>query len=219
MTISAWAWYFHVAGGTGAIFNLPQRPPNAYTSLSFCTWYIIAYTVLGYEMNTSYIKAIKSAYNAHRGSKTVHKKGMNKYLEAEKEVGAYGVTERVTGITEEHAARKSCQSVVKRANPSSSASGLSRKRAQRELEAEVPLQGASQPEVGSVESEEEQEVAPLFIQSWRSKGPATSEGTTVVEGSHPEALLASLTTSGKGAKAQPSPPSIMMPVLKVVKLA
>jgi len=90
------AWYFHVAGGTGAIFNLPQRPPNAYTSLSFCTWYIVANTVPGYEMNASCIKAIKSSYNVHRGSKTVRKKGMNEYLQAEKEAGACGVAERVT---------------------------------------------------------------------------------------------------------------------------
>ena len=49
-------------------------------------------------MSASCIKAIKSAYNAHRESKIVRKKGMNEYLEAEKEAGACRVTERVTGI-------------------------------------------------------------------------------------------------------------------------
>ena len=93
------AWYFHVAGGTGATFSLPRRPPNVYISLSFCTWYVIANTVPGYKMNAFFIKAIKSAYSAHRGSKTACKKGMNEYLEAEKEVGVCEAAERVTGIT------------------------------------------------------------------------------------------------------------------------
>jgi len=34
---AARAWYFNVAGGAGATFSLPQRTPNSYTSLSFCT--------------------------------------------------------------------------------------------------------------------------------------------------------------------------------------
>ena len=71
----AWAWYFQVAGGTWAIFSLPQRSPNAYTSLSFCTWFVITNTVSGYEMNSSCIKAIKTTNNAYKGSETVHKKG------------------------------------------------------------------------------------------------------------------------------------------------
>ena len=67
------------------MFSLPLRSPNVYASLSFYTWYVIANMVPGYEMNASCIKAIKSTYSAHRGSKIAHKKGMNKYLEAEKE--------------------------------------------------------------------------------------------------------------------------------------
>jgi len=50
------AWYFQVARGAGKMFNLPQRTPNAYTSLSFCTWYVIADMVPGYEINASCIK-------------------------------------------------------------------------------------------------------------------------------------------------------------------
>ena len=74
----AWAWYFHVARGTGATFSLPQRSPNSYTMLSFCTWYVIANAVPGYGMNISCIKAIKSTYSACKGFKTIRKKGMNK---------------------------------------------------------------------------------------------------------------------------------------------
>jgi len=33
------AWYYSVARGTKAIFSLPHKTPNCYTSLSFCTWY------------------------------------------------------------------------------------------------------------------------------------------------------------------------------------
>jgi len=71
--------------------------------------------------------------------------------------------------------------------------------------------------VGSVESEEEEEVAPPLIWSRHSKGPATLEGTSVVEGSQLEAPLAPLMTSGKGVEAQPSSPSIIMSALKVVE--
>ena len=150
-------WYFHVAGGMGATFSLPQPSPNLYTSLSFCTWYVIAEMVPGYEINASCVKVIKTTYSAYKGSKTVRKKRMNEYLKAEKEVGAYEAAGRVV---EERSVRKSRQAVAKRANPSSSASGLSRKKARRELGAEVPLQGVSRPELGLAESEEEEEVAP-----------------------------------------------------------
>ena len=36
------AWYYSVAGGTKAVFSLPHKTPNCYTSLSFCTWYSLA---------------------------------------------------------------------------------------------------------------------------------------------------------------------------------
>jgi len=109
--------------GTGAMLRLPQRSPNAYTSLSFCTWYVIIDTVSGYEMNASCIKAIKTTYSICRGSKTVRKMRMNKYLEAEKEAGAYEVAGRVVEV---HSVRMSRQAVAKHAHPSSSAGGSSR---------------------------------------------------------------------------------------------
>ena len=87
-------WYFHVAEGTGAMFYLPQRSPYSYTSLNFCTWYVISNTVSGYWMNSSRIKAIKSTHSTCKGSKTIRKKRMSEYLEAEKEVGTYDVTMR-----------------------------------------------------------------------------------------------------------------------------
>ena len=60
-------------------------------------------------------------------------------------------------------------------------------------------------------------MAPSLIQSRRNRSPATSEGTEVEKGPQPEALLAPLTTSGEGAKAQSGSPSIMMPTLKVIE--
>ena len=125
------------------MFSLPQRSPNAYTGLSFCNWYVIANMVPGYEMNILCIKAIKSTYKACKGAKTVHKKGMNEFLEAEKEAGAYEAAGRIVDTTEEYSVRKSHQAVAKRAHPSPSVSGSSRKKAQREPEVEVSLQGAS----------------------------------------------------------------------------
>jgi len=193
-------WYFHVDGRAGAMFSLPQRSANTYTSHCFCTWYIIANTVPAYETNASCIKAIKSTYGAYRGFKTIRKKGMNEYLEAEKEAGIYEAAERVIGTAEEYSVRKSRQAMAKRAHPSPSAEGSSRKKARREPEAEVPLQGASQPGLGSVESEKEEEVAPPLIQSRRDRGPATSVGIEVAEGPQSEAPLAFLMISGKELK-------------------
>ena len=71
---------------------------------------------------------------------------------------------------------------MKRAYPTSFAGGLSWKRARRKPEAEVPLQGASHPEVGLVDSNKEEELAPPLIRSRRSKSSATSEGTIITEG-------------------------------------
>ena len=79
--------------------------------------------VPGYRMNTSCIKAIKSTYNAYKGSKTTRKKEMNEYLEAEKEADTYEVaqeSERGVETTEERSAGKSRQAVAKQAQPSSS---------------------------------------------------------------------------------------------------
>ena len=107
--------------------------------------------------------------------------------------------------------------MAKRAHPSPSAEGSSRKKARREPEAEVPLQGASQPGLGSVESEKEEEVAPPLIQSRRDRGPATSVGIEVAEGPQSKAPLASLMTLDEGVEMQLGYPSTMMPALKVVE--
>ena len=85
----AWAWYYNSARGTWAIFSLPQKALNSYTSLSFCMRYIITYTVPGFGINTSCIKAIKSMYNARRGPNASRIREMNEYLEAEKQAGRY----------------------------------------------------------------------------------------------------------------------------------
>ena len=133
-------------------------------------------------------------------------------LEAEKEAGAY---EAARCIVEECSIRNSHQAMAKRAHPSSSTGVSSRKKAWREPWAEVPSQGASRPELGITESEEEEEVAPPLIRSRRSRGPITSEGVEVAEGPQSEDLLASLMTSGEGAKMQPGSISIMMPILRI----
>ena len=107
-------------------------------------------------MNASCIKAIKSTYEACKEAKTVPRKGMNEFLEAEKEAGAYEEAGRVVETTEENSVRKSPQALAKRAYPSPSTNGSCRKKAQMEPKTEVPLQGASQLGLGSVESKEEE---------------------------------------------------------------
>ena len=56
------AWYYSMAGGTKAIFSLPHKTPNCYTSLSFCTWYSLTSRMPGFGINTSCIKSIKAFY-------------------------------------------------------------------------------------------------------------------------------------------------------------
>jgi len=63
------AWYYFVAGGTGGTLILPQRTPNSYTALRFCTWYAIADLVHGYNVSITCIKDIKAWYNAQMNSK------------------------------------------------------------------------------------------------------------------------------------------------------
>ena len=92
-------------------------------------------------MNASCIKAIKTTYSTCRGSKTVCKKGMNEYLEFEKEAGAY---EAVGRVVEERSVRKSRQAMAKLVHPSSTVGGSNRKKARREPEVKVPLSEASQ---------------------------------------------------------------------------
>jgi len=55
-------------------------------------------------MNATCIKSIKTTYSVCRGSKTIHKKGKNEYLETEKEAGAYEAAGR---IVEDCSVRKS----------------------------------------------------------------------------------------------------------------
>jgi len=77
-------WYYSSAGGTEAIFSLPQKTPNSYMSIGFCTWYTIANTMSGFGINTPCIKAIKSMYNARRCPNASRMRGMNECLEAKR---------------------------------------------------------------------------------------------------------------------------------------
>jgi len=69
------AWYFNVAGGMEARFNLRQKVLNSYASLEFCTWYVIADLVPGYNINSTCIKKIKAMLQAKKGSKSTRLKG------------------------------------------------------------------------------------------------------------------------------------------------
>ena len=124
---------------------------------------------------------------------------------------------RIVEIAEEHSTVRSRQAVTKRAHSSPSASGSSLKKAQREPEAKAPLQGISQPELDPAKFEKEKEVPPSLIQSYRGRGPATSEGTDVTKRPQLEAMLAPLMTSGEGVEMQQGSPSVMIPTLKVVE--
>jgi len=80
-------WYFNVAGGTEARFNLPQKIPNSYTSLRFCARHVIADSVPEYNINNSCIGQIKAMFQAKKGSKNIRLKGMDEFLRAKLEAG------------------------------------------------------------------------------------------------------------------------------------
>ena len=50
-----------------------------------------------FRINTSYIKAIKSVYDARKGPKASLMRGMNEYLKAEKEASIYEAAEESRG--------------------------------------------------------------------------------------------------------------------------
>ena len=84
------AWYFNVVGGTEARFNLSQKVPNSYVSLRFCAWYVISDSVPDYNINNTCIKKIKAMFQAKKGSKSTHMKGMGEFLQAEREADPTG---------------------------------------------------------------------------------------------------------------------------------
>ena len=81
---------------TGVIFDLPQKIPNFYGTLSFCTWYAIAVLVPGYNVNYTCIKDIKALNNTRKSSMKTHLRGMDEFLEAESEASRM----EVAAITE-----------------------------------------------------------------------------------------------------------------------
>ena len=85
------AWYFNVAGLMEARFNLPQKVLNSYASLRFYTWYVIADSVPGYNINSTCIKKIKSMFQAKKGSQSTRLKGMGEFLQTEIKADPTGV--------------------------------------------------------------------------------------------------------------------------------
>jgi len=73
-----------------ARFILPQKIPNSYASLEFCAWYVIAYSVPGYNINNTCIKWIKAMFQAKKGFKTTRLRGTDELLQTELEVDPAG---------------------------------------------------------------------------------------------------------------------------------
>ena len=106
--------------------------------------------VAGYRINSSCIKASKSTYSACKGSKTTHKKGMNKFLEVELKAGQEEAT-NVSGQREQTAVesyqKHSRSLIVKHDRSQPTEAGSSQKRIYREPEAEIPSKGISTLEI------------------------------------------------------------------------
>ena len=112
-------WYYGVAGGTKAIFSLPHKTPNCYTSLSFCTWNSLASRMPGFGINTSCIKSIKASYKDKlESNKRV--RGMDEYQTAERETGGEVGMGSKAAAPKGQPAKKSRQAVSKRSHGSTS---------------------------------------------------------------------------------------------------
>ena len=56
------AWFYSVVGCTGATFKLPERTPNSYTTLGYCTWYAIVGAIPDFRYNFSCLHFINVVY-------------------------------------------------------------------------------------------------------------------------------------------------------------
>jgi len=86
-------WYYFVTGCTSVTFSLPQKTPNFYTTLGFYTWYAIATSVPGYNINVTCTKEIKVMYRTKKNSKKNHLRGMNEFRKTENEASQIEATD------------------------------------------------------------------------------------------------------------------------------
>ena len=90
-----------MAGGTEARFNLLQKGLNSYTSLGFCAWYIIVYSIPSYNINSTYIKKIKALFQAKKGFKTARLRGTGALPQSGLEVDLTGSANKGVTLAEE----------------------------------------------------------------------------------------------------------------------
>jgi len=121
----------HVAERTKAVFSLPHKMPNCYTSLSFCTWYSLTSRMPDFRINTSCIKSIKASYKDMLESNK-RMRGMNKYQAAERETGGEAGMGSRAAAPKGQPTKKSRQAVSKRSPGSASKGEPIPKKARRE---------------------------------------------------------------------------------------
>ena len=141
----------------------------------------------GFEINTSYIKGIKSTYKAKVGSKDCRMRGMTEYQETEREAerearretsrnGAALALEYEAGAAEEHPIRRTQHVVPKRPRAPASQGEPSPKKARKEFvaEASARMPKVNPPGAEELEGEEEEEEAipTIRLRGLRSRGPA-----------------------------------------------
>jgi hypothetical protein len=97
------AWYYFVAGCTGAMFHLPQKVPNLQATLGFSSWYSVASSRPGYNLNNTCIKEIKAYFDSKVGSPRSRLPGRGEFLDSE-----YAASDRV--VSEEDDLETGCVS-------------------------------------------------------------------------------------------------------------
>ena len=165
-----------MAGGTKAIFSLPHKTPNYYTSLSFCTWYSLASRMPGFRINTSCIKSIKASYETKLESNR-RMRGMDEYQAAERETGAEAGMGARAATPKGQPAKKSRQAVSKLSHSSASKGEPIPKKARKESEAEASMLKVVPPGVKEQGDEEEEEEEDPILRSrgLHSRGPVILE--------------------------------------------
>ena len=77
------AWYYFVAGCTGAIFSLPEKVPNSYVTLSYSNWYALASAIPDYNINSTCLRRIKTHFDAKSDSSKTRLPGAKEFIASE----------------------------------------------------------------------------------------------------------------------------------------
>jgi len=87
------AWYYFVTGCIWVTFHLPQKVPNLHVTLGFSSWYSIASSRPGYNINITCIKKIKAHFDSKVGFARSRLPGRSEFLDSEYAASDHAISE------------------------------------------------------------------------------------------------------------------------------